>query len=1287
VQRLRLPERGRWRRRGRRLSSESSGGGNPGSAGEGGHYRVDARGAEGLLVGDQGTQINYFFYRGTWTDGVAAAPLVSMSGSVAAPYRGLSAFGERDAALFFGRESEASDVLAVMSRRLEGTSLAVVSGVSGAGKSSLVNAGVLPRLRGAGLGAAPEAASWPCLVFTPGSRPLEELAVRIAPLAGAEAAAVRRELAADPVGFALTARQAAHARPVAALGGGWSDAPGQRRVLLVVDQFEQLFTQCESEDERLAFIAALGAAAGASGSDRQRPAALVVIVVRADFEARLADYSMLIPAVQDRYLLTAMTERQLRMAITRPAVAAGSSVESDLVETLLDEVRSRSGGLGPVPGRTIGSGVLPLLSHALDQAWRRRTSQALTLSDYERTGGIEGAVAASAQRAYDRLTPARQATARQVFTRLTATTAEGVDTAVRAARVDLTTGRDDAQVRDVEAVLETFAGERLITLAAGTVEISHEALLTAWPLLRDTWLAETHADRVLRTRLLAAAEEWERDGRDPSYLYSGSRLETAVETAARISADTRQVTLGRTEADFLSHSRRVSRRRAWRRRGFIAVLLALVAGLAAITVATVHASQETARQRDIATRQRNIAISGELAADSEGAVDSDATASRLESIAAWGIYPSSQARYAMLADAASPQIVTLTASSDEVTSVAFSPDGKTLATGGSDGTARLWNLASDRQIASLATSHSKGITSVAFSPNGEMLATGDNDDAVQLFSVTTGKQLLTFSVPGAVGVNSVAFSPDGTTLATGSSGSADGLNLFAVATGRLVASFSTAGAVESVAFSPDGTTLATGGDTGTQLFNVATGRETASFPLPTNSYEVNSVAFSPDGKTLAISGAGTQLWNLVTGRKTASFSDAFIVVSAAFSPDGKTLATGDSSGAALWSLATRQQISSTLTGFGLVNSVVFSPDGKTLATGDNSGKVRLWNLTSGRQTAGISVGSNGVDSVAFSPDSKTLATGAVPGGTAQLWNLATGRQTASLPAGYQDVQSVAFSPDGETLVTAGDNGTQLWNVATGGLVHNLSVDDVEDGNVAAFSPDGKMIANGGPGTVQLFNAATGQQIADLSTGGVLIDSIAFSPNGKILATGGPILKLSPYSGGTVQLWNLATRRKVATFSTNSYEVTSLAFSPDSTTLATSGDSEAVQLWNVATSQQVASFSTGSDQVNSVAFSPDGTTLATGGENDTVQLWNLPTRQQVGSTLTIGSGLVESVEFSPNGQMLAVGAIGTVQLWQVSYLLDPLARICAQIGGSLTRAEWTKYVPSGPPYRNVCAGNS
>jgi WD40 repeat protein len=631
-----------------------------------------------------------------------------------------------------------------------------------------------------------------------------------------------------------------------------------------------------------------------------------------------------------------MTERQLRLAITEPAKKAGSKVDDDLADLLLAEVRTGQPG-------AFGAGVLPLLSHALDQAWRCRAGESLTLADYDRAGGIEGAVAASAQRAYDALTPAQQAAARQVFLRLTATSADGIDTAGRATRAELTEGKSLVEAQDVAAVLEAFAAERLLTLAASTVELNHEVLLTAWPLLRDTWLADTHADRIVRTRLHHTAADWARHSRDPSYLYAGTLLQAATDTAARAGADpSRHPPLSQTETDFLHASGRARRRAARRRRGLIALLTALVLGLAAATVVAIHASQQVARQRD-------IAISGLLISQSQQLRNANPTLSRLLSVAAWRIDPSSAARYAMLAAAAArPGMAVLTSHGGAVTSVAFSQDGTILATGNADGTVRLWNAATHRPIAIL-TGHTGAVTSVAFSQDGTTLATGNADGTVRLWNAATHRLIRTLTSRDGR-VNSVAFSPDGTTLATGN---ADGtIRLWDAATRRPVSGPPTShgGPVFGVAFGPGGTTLASGNDNGTvSLWSLVNGSCTGG-PLISDPKRATSIALSPDGTTLAAGNAdGTiRLWDTATGSPASRplTGPAGPVTSIAFSPDSTTLASANPDHTVrLWDLATSRPVGAPLTGHtGPVTSVAFSPDGKTLATGSTDHTVRLWNV-------------------------------------------------------------------------------------------------------------------------------------------------------------------------------------------------------------------------------------------------------------------------------------------------------------------------------------------------------
>jgi len=1231
------------------------------------------------------------------------------------PYRGLAAFGEQDAAFFFGREAAASALLDRMSRLLAGTGLLVVSGASGAGKSSLLRAGVLPRIRAEGLASAPGAASWPRVVFTPTRAPLDELALRVAPLAGADAAAVRRGLAADPGGFALTARQAARAAPP-----GPAEEPdgasAQRdqlrlgRLLVVVDQFEELFTQCADEGQRRAFITALHAAATAGHGPDQAPAALVVLGMRADFEARCADYPQLAGPVQDRYLVTAMTGRQLRMAITEPAKKTGSKVDDDLTGLLLAEMRNGQPG-------TFGAGALPLLSHALDQAWRSRTGQALTLADYERTGGIDGAVAGSAQRAYDQLTPAQQAAARQVFLRLTATSTEAVDYADRATRLELTAGKSPAEAQDVEAVLEAFTAERLLTLAAGTVEISHEALLTAWPLLRDTWLADTHADRMIRTRLHTTAADWARHSRDPSYLYSGTLLAAATETAARISADpARHPPLSQTERDFLHASSHAHRRAVRRRQGFIALLMALVIGLASVAAFAFLARQDAAhnaataaRNAASAKRQHAIALSRQLAAESLNIDATEPVTARRLAVAAWAISPTGQAASAITTLLAEQQQQgMLPADPSAVPGVAFSPDGKLLASASYDGTVRLWNPVTGRSAgAPLRASTRPGVDGVAFSPNGKLLASGGGDGTVRLWNPATGHPVgAPMHASAKNGMIWVAFSPNGKLLA---SAGADGtVRLWNPATGHPVGAplhASALNGVWGVAFSPDGKLLASAGADGTvRLWNPATRHLVATLQTGTGPIgNAGGVAFSPDGKLLANGGGdGTvRLWNPATRHLVATLQTGTGpvggVYAVAFSPDGKLLASGDGDGTVrLWNPATGHPVSAPLQTGGGANTgvfgVAFRPDGKLLASGDGDGTVRLWDpATRHAVGASLQTGSGpagGVFAVAFSPDGKLLAS-ADTDNMVRLWNPATGHPVgmpmhASAKNGVFDV---AFSPDGKLLASGGgDNTVRLWNPATGHQVgaplHASALNGVWG---VAFSPDGKLLASGGgDGTVRLWNPATGHPVgaplhATSALNGIPSLWVAFSPNGKLLASAG--------ADGTVRLWNPATGHPVGApmHASAKNGVWGVAFSPDGKLLASAGGDGTARLWNPATGHPVGAplHATSAQHVYWVAFSPDGKLLASAGADGTVRLWNPATGHPVGAPMHASAlNSVYDVAFSPDGKLLAsAGGDGTVRLWRISLFAHPYAALCADVGPP-TPQEWSHYA-SGEPQPKVC----
>ncbi|MFH9402214.1 WD40 repeat domain-containing protein [Streptomyces sp. NPDC017638] len=1153
------------------------------------------------------------------------------------PYRGLARFEPQDAAVFFGRDA----LVGRLSELCAARRLTAVLGPSGSGKSSLLRAGLIPRLRDP---AGPLPAPAAVRVLTPGRRPLTAHRDRLAPAAGAG-------------------------------GDTW----------LIVDQFEELYTLCSDPAERTAFTDLLLTALAPDSRLR------VVIAVRADFLGRCTEHPGLTAALQDATVLVGpMTREELRQAITGPATAAGLIVERSLTARVLDDVEGEPGGL-------------PLMSHALLETWRHRSNRGLTQAAYEEAGGLHGAIARTAEEAYADLTPSRADLARRILLRLVAPGGDGTpDTRRPADRTELDGAGPPDETR---FVVERLVRARLLTAhggtgetgdGGGTVELAHEALITAWPRLRDWIDGERDRLRVHR-HLTEAARAWRAARHDTALLYRGSRLARAEEAFP-----TPDGSLTPDELAFLTASAR-QRRQAVRLRRTVTALLAVLAILASI------AAVAAVQQRAAAQAERNTAVFNRITAEADGARTTQASLAAQLDLTAYRLRATDDLYTRLVTDGATALSRPLSGHTDIVASAVYSPDGRTLATTSYDRTVRLWDIRDTTRPAPLGrplTGHTDAVGAAAFSPDGRVLATGSADRTIRLWDLTD-RSRPTSARPPLTGheeaVNSLAFSPDGHTLASASDDRT--VRLWDVT-------------------DPDRPT--------------ALGR-----PLTGHTDEVNSVAWSSDGHTVVSAGVdGTaRLWDVSDPRRPARERPISVntagVYQAALSPDGRTLATaGNDALVRLWDVTDPRRpeaLGPALTGHtAAVWSVAFSPDGDTLASAGYDDTLRLWNVANPRYPVPLgeplSDHGDGVWSVRFGPDGRTLASAGYDG-TARLWSL----PATVLPGHGGALSATAWSPDGRVLVTADDNGVQAWDTTRPDRPRVLGdrlTGSARPLRTLAFAPAGRVLAGAGKDdTLRLWDLADPRRprlLARPETPGRRpVGAVAFSPDGHTLATGGedgtvvlwdvtdpghPFRRGDPLTGqhqeitavafspdghilasasedGTVRLWRLTGDRpgllgKPLTGHTN--WVTALAFSPDGRVLATAGVDRAIVLWNVTAANHPVRGGgplTGHrDWVTSLAFSPDGRTLASGGYDRTVRLWDVADRSRptaLGRPLTGHTDSVVSVAFSPDGHTLAsAGWDTTTRLWELRQGRNT-ARICAATGQILTAALWRRYVGRSP----------
>lgn len=1224
------------------------------------------------------------------------------------PYPGLDAFTVDDAEFFHGREKLADELLRGCLQAVEqGRPLAVV-GPSGAGKTSLLHAGLLAALR-AGTPLLPGSAAWPGLVLTPGEHPLRSLTTA---------------LRGDTV---LSAED-----PKAAVGWVHDLVPDRRRLVLVVDQLEELFTLCRSRTERTVFLAALTALAEAG--------TLVVTALRADFYGHAQALPELDAVLRsNQVLVSPMQQEELRAAIERPAGAVGLELDEGLADLLIHE-------LGAARLTRSQTGTLPLLSHALWSTWRHRQGRRLTVAGYRESGGIDEAIKQTADDTYDHLDDAGRAAARRMLPRLVHIDDDAPDTSRPVDRAVLLDGLPDPQA--AERALNRLAAARLLVLDEHTVRISHNALLHAWPRLREWIDADRDWLRARQQVVVDAAAWWEAD-RDPSLLYRGPRLAATRERldgAGLTAAAEGKGHAGELEprlAEFLNQSWRQERRGVRIRRAVIACMcvLTLLAG-AGGGLAWWSGQKEAA--------QRRHAVARLVTAEAEKLRDSRPGLAKQLSVVANSLDPGAGTA-SMIAAMEEPGVFMADAPAGDIS--LDSRGGRMAISTGSD--VVLWDTAHGQ--GKLGNLGKMRTGAVALSPDGRLVAVVRPGSTASgswgLWDVTAPKTPHRIAVPERQQVRtlSLTISPDGRTLALGR---VDGtIQLWDIAHRSAPHPLRTlrghTGDVDSLAFAPSGRLLASAGSDGkVRLWDMTDQQRTSAsavvpgLKLGTDTYTLTGrplhrVAFSPDSRLLAGPGDGKEisvrLWQLRDRGQPASAGTAedkwstdceSTLVSAAFSPDGKVLATACKGTTYLWGvtghphLRQAAQLQGVADRDGKAGPALFTPRGHRLLRATSRG-VLLWYVeNTARPTAAASFGQapSGFQTTAtFSGGSKRLLVihGANGGALWDLTGAATLHKSLALLPGSGDIgaEGAAFSPDGKILALSELSGNKhvvrLRDTRRSGAPVIATIKDIDYGvEDISFSADGHLLAvvdnndyhssRSLTPSVRMFDVTTVSRPRQTASMRGDVYRVTFAPKGRLLVAN---------TADTLLSWTVADPRHPVSqptrWLTRGAGVSESAFRPDGKLLAVTDSADTTRLWAVedgritdARHYPVVMRTVGS--TGGLAFSPDGRTLAWGSAGDLdavdgevnahIELWDVshpqtPFYKGAFAYQAGGLGGFGGLSYSTQGKPLLAATGSTVDVWSTNPQ-DLKYLICKSYGDVITEPEWKAYVP-GEPYNPPC----
>ena len=1148
------------------------------------------------------------------------------------PYLGLAAFQRTDADLFFGRERDVT----LLIERLRQHRMVTVAGASGAGKSSLVRAGVIPTLARSGQ-------PWESFVLRPGRRPLAALAdilARLEPMPGEASSTEVSRSAADRSRADATDRQrlldTLRTQPgyPATLLRARSRRRGSR-ILVFVDQFEELYTLGTDRDTRAAFVDCLEAVADDASSPLR-----VIVSVRADFLDRVAeDRAFTSELTRALILLSPLSRSQLRAALTRPLAATGDyTFESEsLIEAMLD---SLSATRSP----------LPLLQFTAAQLWAARDAarKLITQDSYRALGGVEGALATHADAVLDQLSRGERQLARGVLTSLVSEERTRAIVSVAELVSSLGTGRG----QDLERVLAHLAGSRLVLMeserdAGATVELIHESLIDRWTTL-IRWLDEDQDATAFRGRLRAAARQWDQQGRSEDLLWRGQAAREAGRW--RDDVDAALPDLGVRDRAYLDAVVGLAARRARRRwRLLVGTIVVLGAIAIAVTFLAFQARRSATAERESADRARRSAIHARnatrMAAASEHRSDPTLTLALVRELEPTAQPPPGWRELARWASRQRVSPVVLT-HPDPVAAAAFSPDGRYIVTACADGRARVWPADGIGQPMVLE-GHGDKVRAAAFSPDSERVVTGSSDRTARVWMVRDRVEIARLEGHRR-GVFAVAFSPDGQRIVTGSVDAtarvwnADG-------SGQPVHLEGHRRDIWSVAFSPDGLRVVTGSrDSTARIWNADGSGEP--IELLGHRSPVRSVAFSPDGRRV-VTGSWddtARVWNADgSGQPVRLEGHLQSVFSAAFSPDGTRIVTGSSDRTArVWN-ADGSGRSVRIDGHqdGLV-SAAFGPAGRRIVTASTDRTARVWNVAGDDASVRLEGHEDQVRAAAFSPDGQRIATASWDG-TARVWNAATGEQLVRLEGPPKAVSNVAFSPDGQYIVMVAEHPVALvWRADGSGRPVRLE-GHTELLRAAVFSPDGRRIATASADhTARVWNADGSGESVRLEGHSGSVVSVAFSPDGRRTVTAS--------SDGTARVWNADGSGEPVRLEGHRDQVLAAAFSPDGRLIVTASMDKTARVWSADDRVERARLQGHESIVMTAAFSPDGTRIATASLDQTLRIWNVEQAMagvSLPATLRMPYLRAATVAFSPDGRRIATAGhtkadpgTGSIQYW-------------------------------------------